>query len=525
MSEFEIDLNDLGTPGVIADIKGYMLPPEAWTYGHNVRAMDGAMVNIAGQTQVFGTPTIAPHFMLPIKNSSSTYWLYTSLLKAYVYDGASHTDITRAVGGDYTAGATRDWNGTIIGGVPILNNGNDVPQYWASYNPATKLQPLTNWPSGYKARVIRAFDQQLVAFGLTKSGVAYDHSYLFSSAADPGALPSSWDVTDPTQDTGENAFPDAESGLIVDAQMLRGAMYVGKENAIWRLLRIGGRFIFDSKSYLETFGLLAPRCMTNVGRLGQQTMWGQDDILIHNGASQESILDKKWRRTMFSRIDGDNYKNCFSFDNTRKSEIWFCYPTAGQVNPNEALIWNYKDGSLTTTDVNFRNVAAGFVSNTDLAWDDETSQTWDGGDDNVWDVGSSRRLVIAQTDTTKFSGLDEGITRNGTPISSILQRTGLALLGRKRDGSWIVDHRVRKLYNRVWPKIVGGPVYIRMGVQELVDGPVTWGPTQLFNPATDVFVDVGLQSGRALCIEISSTDAVSWRLDGYKVEYSKLGEF
>jgi len=68
-------------------------------------------------------------------------------------------------------------------------------------------------------------------------------------------------------------------------------------------------------------------------------------------------------------------------------------------------------------------------------------------------------------------------------------------------------------------------VYIRMGVQELVDGPVTWGPTQLFNPATDVFVDVGLQSGRALCIEISSTDAVSWRLDGYKVEYSKLGEF
>lgn len=524
MAEFEIDLNELGTPGVIADIKGYLLPPEAWTYGHNVRAVDGAMVSISGQDQVFGTPGVAPHFILPVKDASSTYWLYTSLTKAYVYDGATHTDITRTVGGDYTAPDTRYWNGTIIGGVPVLNNGNDAPQYWSSYNPAQALQPLTAWPAGYKARVIRAFDQQLIAFGLNKSGTDLPHSYLFSHSADPGSLPSSWDITDATKDTGENAFPDVDSGIIVDANMLRGAMYVGKENGIWRLLRIGGRFIFDAKTYLETFGLIAPRCMTNVGRLGQQTLWGADDILIHNGASQESILDRKWRRTLFSRIDGDNYHNCFSFDNTSKNEVWFCYPTNGQSHPDQALIWNYKDGSLTTTDVNFRNVATGFVSGSDIAWDDELLQTWNEEEIQIWDVGSMRRQILAQTDATMFSALDNTTTRNGSPYTCTLQRTGLSLLGRKRSGEWIVDHKIKKLFTRVWPKIVGDPVYIRIGSQDLVDGIVTWGTQQLFNPATDMYIDVHM-SGRAMAIEFSTTSAASWRLDGYKVEYSKLGNF
>lgn len=525
MAEFEIDLNDLGTPGVIADVKGYMLPPEAWTYGHNVRAADKAMVSMSGRSQVFGTPGVAPHFILPIKSTTGAYWLYTSLTKAYVYDGASHTDITRTVGGDYTAADTRYWNGTILGGIPILNNGSDVPQYWPAYNPATALAPITAWPAGYKAKVIRAFDNQLVAFGINKSGTDLPHNYLFSHSADPGSLPSSWDITDATKDTGENAFPDADSGIIVDAQMLRGAMYVGKENGMWRLLRIGGRFIFDAKTYLETFGPLAPRCMTNVGRLGQQTVWGQDDIIIHNGASQESLLDAKWRRTLKSRIDGTNYQNCFSFDNVPMSEVWFCYPTNGQTHPDQALVWNYKDGSLTTTDINFRNVAIGFVSETDLAWDDETALTWDEEATQVWDVGSTRKIVAAQTDTTKFSQLDYSNTRNGVAYTCTLQRTGLAIIGRKRDGSWIEDHKVRKLYTRVWLKIVGDPVYVRIGAQELVDGPVTWSAAKQFNPATDMFVDPGPLSGRAMAIEISSTDAATWRLDGYKVEYSKLGNF
>ena len=46
-------------------------------------------------------------------------------------------DVTRASGGDYSATAAENWTSTIIGGVLVMTNGFDDPQYWA----------LTNWYS------------------------------------------------------------------------------------------------------------------------------------------------------------------------------------------------------------------------------------------------------------------------------------------------------------------------------------------------------------------------------------------
>ena len=228
--EFDIDLNDVATFGVVKDIPGYQLPPEAWTTGHNIRYVDGVPTRVSGQAQVFGTPGVTPHFLLPISGPTQIWWLYTSLTKAYVYDTVSHVDITRTIGGDYTGTKTRQWNGTILGGIPILNNGVDVPQTWNTYSTGTKLVSLVNWPAGYTAKVIRAFGSQLVAFNITKTGTVYPHNVLFSHTADTGTLPTSWDTTDATKDTGENSLPDVDSGIIVDAMMLSGNMYIGKEN-------------------------------------------------------------------------------------------------------------------------------------------------------------------------------------------------------------------------------------------------------------------------------------------------------
>lgn len=523
--ELDIDLNDLGTPGVIIDLPGYLLPPEAWTYGHNMRIVDGLPQRLSGRTQVFGTPGVAPHYIMSVSGPTQVWWLYTSLAKAFVYDGTSHTDITRAVGGDYTAVNTRDWNGTILGGIPIINNGVDTPQYWANYSTGQKLQALSNWPAGYKAKVIRAFGAQLVAFNLTKAGVVYPHNVLFSHTADPGTLPNSWDIADATKDTGENSLPDVESGTILDAMMLKGIMYIGKENSIWRMRNIGGRFLFAFDTYLETAGLLAQRCICNVGILGQQVIWTQDDILLHNGSSQESILTKTWRRGLFSQIDSTNFANCFCFDNARQQEVWFCFPSTGQVNPNMALIWNYAEQTrkFTTCDIDFRNVSPGVIPSTDTTTWDALTDTWE--DDAVaWETNERRRLISCATDLTKFKSLDQGLTNDGAAYTATLQRTGLSLIGRKRSGEWIVDFKRIKTITRVWLKIEGGPVQVRIGVQQTVAGSITWQATSTFNPATDLYVDTIL-TGRCLAIEISSTASVDWTLMGYRLELNLGGNF
>jgi len=60
-------------------------------------------------------------------------------------------DVTRASGGDYSATASENWTSTIIGGVLVMTNGYDVPQYWSLTNgiplSTTKMQDLNDWPS------------------------------------------------------------------------------------------------------------------------------------------------------------------------------------------------------------------------------------------------------------------------------------------------------------------------------------------------------------------------------------------
>ena len=59
-------------------------------------------------------------------------------------------DVTRASGA-YSATADENWTGTIVGGVLVMTNNYDKPQYWALTDgkpiSSQKMQDLSNWPS------------------------------------------------------------------------------------------------------------------------------------------------------------------------------------------------------------------------------------------------------------------------------------------------------------------------------------------------------------------------------------------
>ena len=60
-------------------------------------------------------------------------------------------DITRASGGDYSSTADDTWTSTILGGVLVMTNFYDKPQYWALTDgtvlSSQKMQDLNNWPA------------------------------------------------------------------------------------------------------------------------------------------------------------------------------------------------------------------------------------------------------------------------------------------------------------------------------------------------------------------------------------------
>jgi hypothetical protein len=523
-----VTIDNIDKIGVIRDEASYQGPPEAWTRADNMRCVDGAMARMHGNAAIFGTPPVAPHFAVPISTPAQTFWAYFSLAKGYGFDGVSHTNITRQSAGvdvNYTPTETRHWNGTVLGGIPIFNNGADVPQYWSPPSLGQRLRDLSNWTSGMRAVRVIAFGPHLVALNITQSGGAFPHALIWSSSvSDPGTLPASWDYADPTNDAGTYNLPDVNSGILLEAAPLGGRLFLYKEQSTWAMRRIGGRATFSFDSVFETVGILAQRCVAILPNGTAHLLATQDDVVLHNGQGEpKSILEKKLRKEIFRNLDVTNYVNSFCFVDPEFNEVWFCYPENGVTQPNRAVVLNTQTGAVTESDVNFRNAAVGAIEeSSDETWDEGTD-TWE-VDTGPWNEIKRRRVVVCDPDNTQFLQQNVGHTRNGASFDATLQRIGLSVIGRKRNGDWNVDHEIMKFVDRIWPKVRGGPIWIRVGFQDYVDGPVRWEDAQLFDPTQRMTADF-TGTGRAVAVEFFTNDPTDWALDGYKISLAPVGNF
>lgn len=521
-----IEIHNLGTLGINKDLPAHTLPPEEWSDGNNVRFQDGHIVKFKGHSQVFGTPTVAPGFGINVPSASQNYWIYCSKTKAYVYEGGVHTNITRqtaSVDVNYTPSEYRQWNGGILGGIPILNNGDDIPQFWATASPATKLANLTNWPSTLRAKIVRPFGPFLVALNINDNSSLYPHMFWWSHPADPGSIPSSWDYTDATKDAGRKELIDVEGGAIVDALMLRNMLIVYKEASTHWIRFVGGQEKMGNDLLFLSSGILAPRCVTLVNKGRQHFVVTADDIVIHNGQDIQSVIDKRLRKYIFADIDPTNYLNAFCVHNPAQLEAWFCYPSSGATLPNKAFVYNY--GNRTTQFRDFDGIfaAPGSVQTSSGTEWSALTLTWGEGI-TPWSTEGRRQLLLFDPTNTKLFKADDTETFNGTNPTAFVERLGLAVIGKDRQGQPKVNFSNRKLLKRIWPKITGTSIVnVRCGAQEDRNGVVTWQPAQAFNPQTQKYLDF-TANGRLLCVRFESSDGLPWQLEGYDLEIVVLGD-
>ena len=105
--------------------------------------------------EAVGTITIGSEDIVYTGKTATTFTGAT--VTASHSDGATVTrstvwyDITRASGGDYSSTANDTWTSTILGGVLVMTNFYDKPQYWALTSgtvlSSQKMQDLNNWPA------------------------------------------------------------------------------------------------------------------------------------------------------------------------------------------------------------------------------------------------------------------------------------------------------------------------------------------------------------------------------------------
>jgi hypothetical protein len=529
-----VNLEAVSKYGVMQETPAHRLPPEAWTRARNVRFVDNRAERFGGHAQVMGTPSGAPAFVMAVDNAGDVFWLYAEAVGAgsqvFAYNSGTHNDISNV--GGYTVSNYRDWNGDVFQGVPILNYGGGVPQYWPTPNVADDLDDLPAWPASTTAKIIRAFGNYLVALNITDTNGAHPHRVLWSDGAGPGELPASWDVTDPAFDADHRDLSDINSGAIIDGIAMRDFFVIGKNESLWIMRYIGGTLIHSVKPALKTAGPMCARVMIplNIGKSKLETafMMTGDDLGTFDGQDFLSVVEDRDRKFLSSDIDAVNFENSFVLDNRSKDEAWFCYPENGETDPSVACVWNYKENTITFRD--FEGVAAanGPVEGATSSTWATVMGTWATQGPSKWQEASRRKVVVADQDSTKLLQLESSDTFDGTSFSTVLERVGLAVTGQDRDGNPIVNYQSRKIITRVWPKITGGPVLIQVGGSDTPDvDSVVWGTGVVFDPADGSrFCDPAGEGNPLNCvysaIRFSSTGDEPWKLEGYTIEISEL---
>lgn len=524
-----VSIHNVGAIGVVKDLPPHTLPPEAWSAASNVRFQDNKAIKFKGFEDVLGAPSAAPYWAMNVVDQTTAFWIYASLTKLYATDGTTHAEITRTVGGDYSTTADQLWHGGVLGGLPVITNGVDDPQAWASLSLASDMADLANWPANYVCQVIRPFKNFLVALDITKSGTRYPHTVLWSHPADPGSLPSSWDTADATKDAGEFELNDSNAGIIKDGLALGDLFFIYKEQSVWALQFVGGQFVFRNLPIFQGLGILTAGCVTTFDQGRQHFACNGERLYVHQGSSPTFLGDRRTHKFLQANLDETNAMRSFCVANPREHEVWFCFPENGATYPSMALVWNSRDNviGVKELDPEVPHIAVGFGTegSGDSTWDSD-SGTWN-SDTTTWDerlfVGHILGLVQSNVTDTKLQRLDMTNQEAGTNMTATLERTGLAISGRDRQGQPKVDFGIRKLVTRVWPKIdASGPINVYVGSQEKEKDAVTYSAALPFDPSTDEFVDCCAE-GRLIAIKFESTTDVSWELEGYDIEVVPLG--
>jgi len=515
----EVTVPNCGSIGVIKDLSEHELPLQAWTNAENVRFLDGYAHQFLGHGQVYNTPTHAPQYIMQVNVVGVRYWLYATATKQFVVTNSggvtTHTDITHATA---RAGVVNQWSGFVFAGIPVLNVGDTskIPMYWDQVL-ANKFLDLPAWPAATYCACLCKFKNFMVALNITKTTTNYPYMVKWSSPAVPGALPASWDHTDATQDAGEFDLVDNQEPITWGLG-LKDTLIVYKPSSTHGIDYIGGAFILKPRKILGMSGILNKNCAVDLDTM--HFVVTSSDIVMHNGYSAVSVLDKLDRRAFFQSIDVANRGMVFCFVNPFLNEVFVAYPSIGATSCNSALVYNYKDKTVSFRSLpNINHAACGPVDNSLGGNWNQDSDAWD-ADLTAWNgpdfTPDTVRVLMASADIKLFM-LDASATFDGVLADAFMERRGLSM-GMPERLKTVIGIRLRVKGS------VGQTITVKVGAT-MGDPYADPTYTEMTHTIGTTFTCDCFVTGRYIAVWIGSGTAAQWRLDSFDLLYEDGGEF
>jgi len=507
--------------GIVNDIPAFEVAPQFYTSGENMHFRSNFAERTLGHAQVYTGTLSTLRNLNNVQIGSSNYWVYHGTDKSHVVTGATHNDITKALGITGTTAANSITSG-LLNGVHFMNNGVDAPMFWDGI-PANAMTDLTGWPASTTCKAMRAFKFHLFAMDISKPAGDFEMQVLWSDAAAPGTIPSTWTPA-ATNEAGDVELSQTP-GRVIDGAGLRSSFAMYKQHSAYLADYVGGNNIFNFRRMFITSGVLSRNCIAEYR--GRHVVVTDGDIIITDGSVTESIADNRMRKFLFNQLDQTNFEATFVVNFAQENEVWVCFPAAGSTFCNLALVWDGVANAWGVRELpDITHAASGIVSDSTPSefWDDDAG-FWD-DDTTTWNQQNfshaDDRIVMAQPDdvtptSSQFLEVDSGKTFDGTNITANIVKHSM---------TFDEPNRV-KFLRRLVPHIQGQAgtiVKIRAGSQMNCSDAIAWSTEQDFTVGTSACIDTFAQ-GRYLSFEFRSVGENPWCMTGFDVEAELRGYY
>jgi hypothetical protein len=530
--------------GVLCDPDPYTLPDTAWSFGLNVRFRNGKITSgpVFRNVSALGAD---PRYSLAATPQTGLDQLFTGYLNGTVkrFDG-TETDYTLA--GYTPTSAEAAWTDASLASVIYINRSDRAPWYLLPSSSAFQNLGVVGgapaqWDSTYTCGLLRACAGALVALNVTKGAVSFPTMVKTSSLPLSETIPASWDPTVANTLATENILAEMQ-GAITDAQKLGSALIIYGLQEAWEMIADGSTAVFDYVKLPFSKGSINSNCSVEVD--GKNFVFGVNDLWMHDGTTEVSIVDGKNRDFIFGSINLALKNRCFVLHNPQLKEIQFNYVSGDRgvvfLNTpdgcNRSATFNYVDKTWTFDDqpLVFSASNANLSVTTTYATTTALYSTT-GGSYQDQEDGFKRTPVYVGTSNTTYNlstslyALD--LFGPGSTVSFPVDTNATAPRYLERDGidldSLNEDLRGYKVIASIYPQgrfdVSAPPLMISMGAADYFNVTPVFSPYQPYDGNTNYKLDFNI-AGRYLFMKLLYASFVDMTITGFDLDLLTQGQ-
>lgn len=496
------------TRGVAYDVPPPELSDDFWSFAQNVIFRMGFAARALGSRAVYGTLPTAAQAIQNVLVGSTNFWLVYGADEIHALETSNADEVTPAAGLQ-TITAPWYWSPTLLNGVPCATNGLDTPIYWAG-DVGTPFVNLPDFPASTICKSLIAYKYHLFALDIDgPSGHFYDQ-VLWSDAADPGSVPSSWTASGGSE-AGSAQISDTP-GPIMCGRILRGTLLLYKRSSMAAVEYLPeSNDIFSFRTLFSTSGALNRHSVCDVN--GQHFVVADGDVILTDGVNRRSVAQGRMKDYLFNQLDQTYYENLFCLYHRGKNEVWTFFPEqGGDGTCTLAIVYDVSNDAWGVRDIDVTCAGVGVVNDTaaDETWDADT-EVWD-DDTSYWNAANYSLAAESLVHADGTAATLEDTTDTVSVTNSV-----------RRDGLTFGDATRLKLVKRlhVRAKSGFGSLLVRVGSTNTPEGSVTWSSEVTLTEPEQIVNTFAL--GRYISVQVRSTGTDLWQIDGIDFEFEWRG--